>query len=217
MSGTNGGYDQSATRRPGTVYDQHDRPWGCSIDKKSGFPVGLIYPKGWRAPWRPNIGPETAIFDKDNPTRFRINYEWLLEQRVKAADEYDKERSKAAVVRGWDPLDPEKQNALDQIVGDRAGLQHPELIVACMQGDQWILGLTDKVNPKVAPYVTKKERGANALLKRFPNLAADTAVEPESIADDIDTLMDIEEQHDPEATPKGRVPMKPKKQPKAVA
>ena len=213
MSRTTGGLDQSSTRRPGTVYDQHNRPWGCNIDKKSGYPVSLIYPKGWQAPWKPPMSPETVVFDTDNPTRFRINYEWLLEERVKAADEYEKTRTKAALVRGWDPADPEKQEALDLIVGGRDGLQRPEVIVACMQGDPWILGLTPVVNPKVEPFVEKLERGSKSLLKRFPDFRVEA--ESPSLADDLEARMDLQEEHDKDETPRGRVAIKPSKQPKA--
>lgn len=198
---------QPGTRRPGTVYDQHGRPWGASIDKKSGFPVGVIQPKGWRAPWIPPQSGRTFRFDKDDPTRFVINYEWLLEQRLQDLKQYDDERQKAALVRGWNPTDPEKQEALDALVGSRDKYQSAEVIVACIQGDKWILGQTDKVNPKLERFIPKKVDRKAALLSKFP----DFTVPDEETAE---RYMDVEEEHDPEATPKGVVPVKPKKQAK---
>lgn len=204
---------QPSTRRNGTVYDQHGRAWSCSIDKKSGFPVGKIQPKGWRAPWLPPQGTNTYRFTLDDPTRFTINYEWLLEERLQAVKDYEDSRQKAALVRGWDPTDPEKQDALDALVGRRDGLQHPEVVVACMQGDPWILGQTTVVNPKVERFIPKRVDRRQMLLSKFPDFRADA---PEgSIKDDLDTLLDIEESVDPEATGGKRV--KPRGRPKKPA
>lgn len=199
---------QAGTRRNGTVYDQHDRPWHAAIDKKTGYPVGVIQPKGWRAPWLPPQGPDMFKFDKDEPSRFVLNYEWLLEQRLQDGKQYDADRQKAALVRGWNPLDPEKQEALDQLVGPRDKLQPPEVIVACMQGDRWILGLTDKVNPKLGRFIPKKVDRKTALLSKFEDFTVPDEEEAEK-------YMDLQEAHDPDATPRGRVPVKSTKKPRA--
>lgn len=216
---------QPSFRRKGFVTDQHGRKWVGSIDKKSGFPVGKIQPLGlrdaegkpqpggWRAPWIPPQSCDTFKFDPQDPAKFRINYEWLLEERLAAVKEFEDGRRKAALVRGWDPTDPEKQEALDALGGAREGLQHPELVVACMQGDRYILGLTDVVNPKVAQFLPKKVDRREALLSKFPDF---TAPEAPSLADDLERRMDIEERVDPKATPK-HVPVKPSKRPKAPA
>ena len=195
-----GDQGQPSTRRPGFVTDQHGRKWSASIDKKSGFPVGKIQPHGWRAPWLPPQGTRSFIFTTDNPAVFRINYEWLLEERMQAAKDLDDDRTRKALVRGWDPTDPEKQDALDAIAGRRDGLQHPEVIVACMQGDPWTLGLTDVVNPKVAKFIPQKVDRRQALLSKFPDFTADPQLEEH---------MDLEEAHDPESPQDGRV-AKPK-------
>ena len=208
MSSNGSGMGQESTRRPGTFTDQHGRKWAGMVDKRSGFPVGLIHPKGWRAPWVPPKGPEVFVFDRNDPTRFRINYEWILQQRAAAAAEYDAERTKAAVTRGWDPIDPEKQDALDMIVGRRDSLQRPEIIKACMDGNPYALGLTDVVDKRVTPFIEKKKDRIAAIKSKLPDFSVQA--ESESLADDLEARMDIEETVDPSATPKGRVPVRPK-------
>jgi hypothetical protein len=198
------GMDQPSGRRAATVFDQHKRPWACYIDKRSGYPVGVIQPKGWRAPWLPPQG-EYFHFDQNDPTKFVINYERLLQERVAASDEFDKDRSRAALVRGWDPLDPEKQEALDLIVGRREGLQRPEVVKACIDGNPWVLGLTDVVDERVAKYIPKKRTAIDNIMSRLPDFSGP------SLANDIDALMDIQEAVDPDATPRGVVKVKKQK------
>ena len=214
-----GDQGQPSFRRRGFVTDQHGRVWVGSIDKKSGFPIGLMQPlakrtadgqpepRGWSAPWLPPQGTNTFKYNPDDPSKLTINYEWLLTERLADAKEYDDDRRKKALVRGWDPMDPEKQEALDSICGPRESLQHPEIVVACMQGDKWILGLTDVENPKVSKFIPKKVNRREALLSKFPDFTAD---EPTSLADDLEARMDLQEKFDPQATPTGRVPIKSK-------
>lgn len=192
---------QPATRRPGTVYDQHDRPWACSIDKKSGFPVGVIAPKGWTAPWIPPQSTEVFKFDPENPTRFRINYDFLLEERMVALKEWETLRADKALARSWNPQDEEHQEALDQMVGPRSKLNAPEIVVACMQGDKWILGQTTTVNEKVAKYLPKKVDRRSALLSKFPDFTAQDE-------DDLEKRLDIEDEADP--LPPARKPKREK-------
>lgn len=217
-----GDQGQPSTRRPGYLTDQHGRKWFASIDKKSGFPVGKMQPlskldadgrpnpAGWSAPWIPPQGASTYLFSTDDPSRFRINYEALLEQRMTDAREYDDGRQRAALVRGWDPTDPEKQEALDALVGRRDGLQHPEVIVGCMQGDPWILGLTDKVNPKLDRFIPKKVDRKTALLSKFPDFTVQDEAE-------VEDALDLDDEHDPDAIRVEKLPKKPKGKPAKVA
>jgi hypothetical protein len=212
-----GDQGQPSFRRRGFVTDQHGRVWVGSIDKKSGFPVGMMEPlakrtadgqpepRGWSAPWYPPQSPETFRYNPDDPSKLTINYEWLLAQRMADAKEYDDDRRKKALVRGWDPTDPEKQEALDSICGARDGLQHPEIVVACMQGDKWILGLTDVVNPKVARFIPKKVDRKTAMLSKFPDFTVQDEAE-------LEERLDLEEQFDPDAVggTKQKLPKKPK-------
>lgn len=190
-------FGQPGTRRAGIVTDQHGRKWSCSIDKKSGYPVSMIQPMGWHAPWLPPQGPDTFKFDPNEPSRFTINYEGLLQERMEAVAEYDKDREMKAASRGWDPDDVEKQDALDKLCGRRGTLQRPEVVVACMQGDKWVLGLTSVVNEKVAKFIPKKVNRREAMLSKFPDFTVD---------EELEAHMDWEEQHDPLSPQDGREP-----------
>lgn len=203
---------QPSTRRPWVGFDQHGRKWGGSAEKNSGYPCGVIHPAGWSAPWLAPQGTSTYIFSKDNPSSFRINYEGLLEERLKDQAEHQKDRQRAAMVRGWDPMDPEKQEALDNLTQANTLVNRPEVIVACMQGDKWILGLTDKVNEKVQAFLPKKVDRKTALLKGFPDFTVQDEAEMEE-------RLDLEEQFDAEATggKKQKLPTKPKAKREAAA
>jgi hypothetical protein len=196
---------QPSTRRPGRWTDQHGRKWHASVDKRSGGAVGPIQPLGWRAPWVPD---QTYFrFSEDDHTKMTIDYQSMLDSRLAAHEAWDNEFRSAALKRGWEPSDHEKRNSLIELVGPKP---HPvEPILAAMQGNKWILGQTQTVDPRLEGFIPKKvtrtERALNAVDYSF-----DPDAQPESLKDDLETLMDIEEAVDPEATPKGRVPMKPK-------
>ncbi len=208
--------DQTATRRPGTLYDQHvspdfpkGRPWHASIDKKSGFPVGVIQPKGWHAPWEP---PQSAfVFSEDDPTRFRIDYETLITSRRLTHSEYDAQMRQAALVRGWDPTDPEKRSSLEALVGPSP--LPVEVLVAAMQGNKRVLGLTDKPDPRVDAFLPKRDSRTERLFAGMPDFSDvdddDLAgYGPGADADVLDHLLDIEESVDPQAVGGKRVKVK---------
>ena len=219
--------DQASFRRNGIIYDQHEsarfpkgRPWFANIDKKSGFPVGQISPKGWSAPWLPDQG--AFRFSEEDPTRFRIDYEYLLRERIEAHAEYQTQKEQSAVSRGWDPNSEEKQAVLESLIGKPPLPVEP--VAAAMQGNSWILGLTDKVDPRVEKFIRKETR-REKMLKGLPDFSDSvTAIETEAIEaepeptsfDDIDALLDLEEEADPEATGGKRVNPRSKKTTKAA-
>ena len=135
--------------RPGTCYDQHHRPYAANFCKRSGFPVGLISPKGWRAPWMPD--QTFFVFREDEPTRFEINYRALLEQRLADHEQWASEFRQSALLRGWNPDDPEKQANIMEIIGQKPLPIEP--IVAAMQGNAWILGQSATVDPRLEPFL----------------------------------------------------------------
>lgn len=188
MSSFTSGYDQPSTRMPGTLKDQHGRLWSATIDKKSGYPVGVIQPKGWRAPWLPNQG----FFKFENPDdnrSFRIAYDQILDQRLKAHEDWASQFRQAALVRGWNPDDQTKQSNITELVGTKPLPIEP--VVACMQGNKWMLGLTDKVDPRLEPFVVKRTDRVSRVVAEMDFSDADDAFE--------DTLADLEDEIDPDA------------------
>lgn len=218
---------QPATRRPGIVYDQHKvpghrvfsegRPWFTYIDNRSGFPLGPFQPLNWSAPWYPPQGAQVFKSDPSNPTRISINYDQIMADDEAAMKEVEDSRKAASAARGWDPDDPSKQDMLDKIAQPRHKTRAPQLAFAAKMGDPWILGVSDKVNAKLQALLPKKAATDSVRMSKYADVLDETiTTEPESLADDLEGLMDIEESVDPDATPRGRVPVKPKK-PKAAA
>lgn len=215
--------DQTSSRRPGVLYDQHvserfpkGRPWSASIDKKSGYPVGLIQPKGWRAPWMPDTS--TFKYSDEEPNRFTIPYEEILNSRLQSHVEYNTMKEQAAVARGWDPSLPEKQAVLESLIGKPPLAVEP--IAAAMQGNKYMLGLTDKVDPRLEVFVRKETR-TEKLLKGLPDFRDIEEAEPigasgiledqePDFEDELDKLLDLEEEADPVAVGGKRVPVKTK-------
>jgi hypothetical protein len=219
--------DQASTRRPATLYDQHvstkypkGRPWHADVDKKSGFPVGLVRPKGWRAPWL----PEQTFFkyDADEPNRFAIDYDAILNERIQALTEYQQEYDSKAVSKGWDPSDETKRDNIEKVVGKRPLPIEP--VLAAKQGNAFILGLTEKVDPRLEPFV-RKETTRDRILKALPDFSdepfgasgilEDQEVETED--EELNRLLDLEEDVDAEAVGGKRVPVKSNKKPSKAA
>jgi hypothetical protein len=216
MARNQSGYGQDATRRQGVLYDNHDRKYSASIDKKSGFPVGVIQPDGWTAPW---YASQTffKFEDEDSPNRFRIDYQTMLDERIKAHEAYAFEYRKAALDRGWDPEDQSKAAAIIQVVGPKPLPIEP--IVAAMQGNRWILGFTKVVDKRLQPFVRQRtDRVTKAIagmdFSDDEPLTGTNVVETEKFGDDFDDLLDLEEAVDPAATGGKRV--NPKKTSKAA-
>lgn len=198
---------QPSTRRFGKVTDQHGRQWSTYIDNRSGLPLGPFQPIGWSAPWEPPQGAKIFVCNEDNPTQVTINYQHLLDEREVAQREVEESRKAAAAARGWDHLDPEKQDLLDKVAQPRGRTNAPEIIVACMQGNRWILGFTDVVDERVKKYLPVKASAA-ARLGKYEDFS-------DSLADDLEARMDLQEKFQPDSEPRDRAPIKPTKKPKA--
>lgn len=186
---------QPATRRPGFLTDQHGRKWFANIDRKSGCPVGVIQPHEWTAPWYPPQG--VLKTNAEDPTKLRIDYEGLLSALMDDIEKWESLYRKTALQQGWDPEDKNKERNVLEIIGPRPKAVEP--IVACMKGDKWTLGLTDRVNPKVEPHIRKR-------VARIPRLLDTLDVTVDE--DEMEDLLDIEEEHDPEAVGGKRVKVK---------
>lgn len=181
MSYNGDNWSQASTRRAGILTDQHGRKWSASIEKKSGFPTGLMVcihqtPQGNSPPWLPDQA--YFVFSTEDPTRFTIDYPRLLAERKLAHESYHQQAVDAAIAREWTV--PEKGEhypfKITAIIGKEP---HPiEPIAAAMQGNQWMLGLSDRVDPRLVGFVTKPttEEALLADLPDFSDLDEDEAV-----------------------------------------
>ena len=182
--------DPNSPARPLRLRDQPERTWLTCIEKRNGGQCGLMVcehrtPKNHAPPWLPD--QRYFRFDPDDPGRFSIDYTSMLADRKRAHDDYHARAVEEATAREWQV--PEKPGygepykyefKLTQIVGRPPKPLEP--IVAAMQGNSWILGLSDTVDPRLLPLVRKPSR-EEQLLAGLPDLS-DASLE--SSADDDD-------------------------------
>lgn len=198
--------------RPAKMFDQHGRRYSALLDKSNGTPVGQgPRPDGWRAPWMP--GQEWFRYheDESNPMRFRIDYDGMLNDRIAAHEQYEREWTDFAVVNGWDPKDPDIAGRIIAKVGKRP--LPLEIIVAAMQGNRYVLGLTETVDERVVPFLRMKPK-YQRIEKKLERIAGMNFADHD---EELEDRMDLQEAHDPDDTPRGRVPVKPKRQPRQTA
>jgi hypothetical protein len=139
------------TRRPFTCRDQHGREWTGQAGLKSGMPTGQLVPS-FHAPWYPD--QQYLRVNRDNISELWIDYEAMflrrnarLEQFHKLAEARARQKSMPAPKRG------EYAPELLQVCGQIPKALEP--VVAAMQGNPWILGLSTRVDPRLDRFVTK--------------------------------------------------------------
>lgn len=202
--------------RSAKMWDQHGRRFAAVLDMSNGIPVGRgPNPDGWRAPWMPGQEWFRYLEDESNPLRFRIDYEGLLVQYMAAHEQYDADWEAFATSNGWDPKDPDVAGRIIAKVGQRP--QPIELIVAAMQGNKYILGLTTKVDERVVPFL-KQRPVYKRQAKRAEKLAGMDFADHDA-DEDLERRMDLDETIDTENVGGQRqkvVPVKPKRQPKVA-
>lgn len=183
------GPSQADTRRSAVLTDQWGREWAAVICTKSGDPIGPILPHGWDAPYRPE-----QAFMRIDPTDNRkliIDLDAALEQALEAHDDYTALWSKTAAARNLDPNDDRNAPLLEQVIGPKPKAWQP--IKAALDGNQWILGFSEKVDTRLVPYLQTRQQRSKA--KRL----------------ELESFMDEEEQHDPEFVGGGKtVPLTPR-------
>ena len=140
--------DQAATRRYSKYQDQHGRWWGAPTENTTGDPCSVYEMQGWNAPLTPDDKYIKLNADRRGVT---IDYaRWINDLKQANADYQKLLRDTAHALYG--------DKALEVIASpppslfDRIGYppkQRIEPIVAAMQGNKWILGLT-KVKPSWA-------------------------------------------------------------------
>lgn len=200
---------QPSTRRSARFIDtNHGRRWSAIIDKRSGGTIGKMQPLGWRAPWMPD--QSFFRFSEDDPTRFTIDYQAMLDSRLAAHEQWNAEFRSTALKRGWSPDDPEKMNSLIELIGPKPLPVEP--IVAAMQGNSWILGLSQKVDERVERFLPKK---VNRVEKAVQSM--DFRDESEPVTGEIDRYAEYEEVEDPQATGGKLERLPSKKKPKKEA
>jgi hypothetical protein len=175
-----GAGDQAEFRHPGKFYDQHDRLWVCQVEKRSGHPTGnfsLQTPTGNALPWEPDQGYLTL--DPTDTTAINIDYERMLNDRLAAREQWNEDGLQAAALRSWDA--PEEKDEYGyypfeervvKLIGPRPRSWVP--VKAAMDGNAWILGFSDVVDERIAPFVQKETR-RETLTRNLPSFATEGA------------------------------------------
>ena len=183
--------DTQGSKRPARLTDQHGREWFAEIDRQSGFPAGLVRlrhrtPNDRPVPWVPDQG--YLRFSANEPNKVRIDYEAMLSDRLTSHDLYHKQAIRESTARSWPT--PVEGGKYDPRIIELIG--HPPLpwqpIKAAMDGNSYILGFTDTVDPRLVEYV-KKETKVEKLVKGLPDFS-DEGVSREDAEDEEDDLAD---------------------------
>jgi hypothetical protein len=180
---------QAKQRRFVRFTDQHGRKLGVNIELMTGAPTGH-----WTYPDAPVSPPAHCLKisqDPDDPFKVFIDYDRIIREAREAMEEYERAREKVL----FDKPDM-KEIAIEHEIGKRP---HPvEPWIAAKQGDKWTLGLTNRVNVKVA-----------GILEQYRQLRRRAVWEEVDFASE-DNYAAIEEAVDPKATGGQRVPVKRK-------
>jgi len=149
--------DQSQKRAYAIYTDQHGRPWGAVIENKTGDPCGPLEPQ-FRAPLRVD---DKYITVNSRMRQLTIRYAdiildiedaletWNTSLREYARKEYGSQAHEAIT---------NPPPALLDLVGPKPnGLGAREPWEAAMQGNKWILGLSDAKPQWAEPFFTEKQ------------------------------------------------------------
>lgn len=142
------GFSQAKQRRYVILTDEHGRRWGQNIENSTGERVGA-----WDAPLAPLVPPGQyvkPIRDPENPMLFtgkvKIDYDRIIADGREAIAEWERQ---AMRFRRQQP--DLTQASLEDLIGPIPPPVEPW--IAAKQGDKWVLGLSDRVNLKVAAFM----------------------------------------------------------------
>jgi hypothetical protein len=161
---------QRARRRHMKFRDIHGRRWGAEVEKETGEPTGAIQPD-FKAPIYPP--PAYLGTDADNIGLLVINYELWLTQTEERIAKRQEQLEGYAVAMYPDPTEAIKNPPpeLRRVVGPEPEV-HPDLIRACMDENDWVLG-RDPVMPEWAKPLMQTVRAPKA--RHFPSAAEEAA------------------------------------------
>lgn len=143
------GFSQRDQRSEQMFTDQHGREYHASIEKKTMHPTGPIQPQ-FRAPLMPPMKYIELSKDRRRPYDLRINYDqWIADLRT-GHTEWKRAGEQLAMKVHGDAYDPDRPftRQVLEVIGPKP--QHVEPVIAAKQGNAYVLGLTDRVDIRLA-------------------------------------------------------------------
>lgn len=186
MAQLNDQFSQAKQRKFVFFRDQHGRKVGAQIELGTGDPSG---PLSWpTAPITPPAHCVRILKGPDDHLKLEIDYDRIIREGREAIDEYETSRGRfLRTAPTANEIDVEK------FVGKRPAAVEPW--IAAKQGDPWVLGLSNRVNTKVAAFLD--------LNKKKPEDEYDFTAE--------ENYLDEEETADPDALGGKRIPVSQRK------
>lgn len=143
---------QAQRRRPQKLFDQHGRKWHTTLDIVANGPCAPINPDGWGAPLLP---PQKYVkFQSENGMpSVTIDYDFWIAELTEAHKTYDQKLYDDALLlfgEGGPKHYEERSPALLRYTG--LPPQPIEPVKAAKQGNKWVLGLTEKPDPRLTPF-----------------------------------------------------------------
>lgn len=164
------GWSQKNQRTSTDFTDQHGRQYHAVIEIKTGDPVGMIEPL-FTAP----LMPEQKYLRRvpRRPYDINIDYEsWKRDIRG-AWGEWQREgRSLAKKLHG-SAYDPKADFTSDVLEVIGPAPQPIEPVIAASQGNKWVLGLTSKVDLRLARFFEPEQLDPDYSNPREPNFSDD--------------------------------------------
>ena len=184
---------QYETRETRIFRDQHGRRWTCRVEKRSQQPVGRWSAVDFTAPLDVPGEYMSIVATEDGTNQVQIDYARWVDVLEAAHREYaDRERKllQTKFDADWHQYVNDVPPEIRQFLGPRPDPVEP--VVAAMQHNSWVLGLSTRVDLRVAPFLTVPE-----------------PIKPVSRYGDFsDAALDAEEDADPDAVGGKVVPVK---------
>lgn len=198
-----GNFSQAKQRRGQMFRDQHGRRYFASIEISTGDPCGLIEPQ-FHAPLAvPHMYLERSP-DEMRPYDLIVNYaRWEADIQTERATWEKEGRQRAMKLHGdaYDPTKPFSAQVLD-IIGPPP--QAIEPIIAARQGNSWVLGLSTKVDLRLASFFEPEQLDADFRARNEPDFRDLPQEEDSELAED-DELDAIEDDADSAAAETRRI------------
>ena len=185
--------DQFERRRNWRARDEYGRLWESTVDTESGGTCAPINPRGWvdRLGMPQKYLTKALVTDPETGNlgiRLAPALEMWASDLEQAHKEYEQRLYNDALMLFGEAGPKNYEDRIPALLNYTGPAPQPlEPVLAALAGDQWALGLSDKDPNHIKRFYPKQETAREKFLK---------TLQPDA----DEELLDIEEQHDPQAT-----------------